>query len=171
MFKNKRINNKPFEIPQQIDLLEENVGDMGSQKADDEEYLTDGDKDYKEEESEQYNEDEQENELASDVSSSELLDDDNDKSNHHDGDKAECDEEEYDDIACSAQNGALNICQMTEMPPRCHVKTSAVMGVGLQELLQLIDQKLGEQRNVVQRSYGPFDRKWRPSYSETSTHQ
>jgi hypothetical protein len=169
--RNIRIYNKSFKISQQIDLLEENAGDGESQKADDEEYLIEADKDYKEEGCEEYNEDGQEDGLASDQSSSELLDDDNRSSNHHDGDKVEYLEEEYDDIACCVQNRDLNICQMTEMPPSCHVKTSAVMGVGLQELLQLIDQKLEEQINVVQRSYGPFDRKWRPSFSETSSDQ
>lgn len=48
----------------------------------------------------------------------------------------------------------------------CHVRTSAVTGIGLQELLSLIDEKLNEQKPVVQRSFRPFDRKWRPSYAE-----
>ncbi|KAF3320473.1 GTP-binding protein [Carex littledalei] len=157
-----------IEVWNKIDVLEENIGGLESQTADDEEYLTEADKVYEEEESEEYNEDEQEDELASELSSSELLDDDNDNSNHHDGGKVEYGEEECEDIACSVQRD-LSICQMTEMPPNCHVKTSALTGAGLQELLQLIDQKLEKQRNVVQRSYGPFDRKWRPSISETST--
>jgi hypothetical protein len=38
----------------------------------------------------------------------------------------------------------------------------AVAGMGLQELLALIDKKLAEQQTIVHRSYGPFDRKWRP---------
>ncbi|KAL6843623.1 hypothetical protein ACP4OV_026685 [Aristida adscensionis] len=54
---------------------------------------------------------------------------------------------------------------LTQPMSTCHVKTSAVTGEGLQELLALIDRKLNEQQNIVQRSYGPFDRKWRPSYS------
>ncbi|KAK6151124.1 hypothetical protein DH2020_016056 [Rehmannia glutinosa] len=45
----------------------------------------------------------------------------------------------------------------------CHVKTSAVSGVGLQELLEIIDEKLGP-GPVVERSV--FDRKWRPPCSE-----
>jgi len=45
------------------------------------------------------------------------------------------------------------------------VKTSAVMGVGLHELLHVIDKKLSEQKTIVTRSLGPFDRKWRPSSS------
>lgn len=49
--------------------------------------------------------------------------------------------------------------------PQCipHVKTSAVMGVGLQELLALIDEKL-ETQKVPERNY--FDRKWRPPHTE-----
>lgn len=47
-------------------------------------------------------------------------------------------------------------CRPESVP---HVKTSAIMGVGLQELLELIDERLKTQK-VVQRS--PFDRKWRP---------
>lgn len=148
-------------------MLEENIGGFESQTEDDEEYLTEADKDYEEEESEEYNEDEQEDELASELSSSELLDDDNDNTNHDSG-KGGYGDEEYEEISSSVQRD-LGTCQMKEMPPNCHVKTSALTGAGLQELLQLIDQKLEKQRNVVQRSYGPFDRKWRPSFSETST--
>lgn len=56
-------------------------------------------------------------------------------------------------------------CRITNKDSQCrpesvpHVKTSAKMGVGLQELLELIDERLKTQK-VVQRS--PFDRKWRP---------
>ena len=53
-------------------------------------------------------------------------------------------------------------CTLTQPESTCHVKTSAVTGTGLQELLQLIDKKLNGQQTVVQRSYGTFDRKWRP---------
>ncbi|RDX69599.1 GTP-binding protein, chloroplastic, partial [Mucuna pruriens] len=49
-----------------------------------------------------------------------------------------------------------------------HVKTSAITGVGLQELLELIDKKLCVQdkkgAQVVERSI--FDRKWRPSHNQ-----
>ncbi|PQM33446.1 GTP-binding protein [Prunus yedoensis var. nudiflora] len=47
-----------------------------------------------------------------------------------------------------------------------HIRTSALMGVGLQELLELIDEKLKEapKANVVERD--PFDRKWRPPRTE-----
>ncbi|CAI9762021.1 unnamed protein product [Fraxinus pennsylvanica] len=43
------------------------------------------------------------------------------------------------------------------------VKTSAVTGVGLQELLEVIDEKLWPQQ-VVERDV--FNRKWRPSHTE-----
>ncbi|KAF4402099.1 hypothetical protein G4B88_017611 [Cannabis sativa] len=51
-----------------------------------------------------------------------------------------------------------------------HVKTSALTGVGLQELLELIDERLKDQdkklnaHNVVERSI--FNRKWRPPREE-----
>lgn len=51
-----------------------------------------------------------------------------------------------------------------------HVRTSAITGVGLQELLELIDEKLRIQdekmkaEKVVQR--GVFNRKWRPPRAE-----
>lgn len=46
-----------------------------------------------------------------------------------------------------------------------HVKTSAVTGVGLQELLYLLDKKLNSDKTSEQNTFGPYDRKWRPSYS------
>ncbi|KAJ1388029.1 P-loop containing nucleoside triphosphate hydrolase [Sesbania bispinosa] len=54
-----------------------------------------------------------------------------------------------------------------------HVKTSAFTGVGLQELLELIDKKLSSQdeklktAQVVERNI--FDRKWRPSHTQDSS--
>ncbi|KAL1307702.1 hypothetical protein HN51_049593 [Arachis hypogaea] len=52
-----------------------------------------------------------------------------------------------------------------------HVKTSAVTGVGLQELLELIDEKLSAQDDeklkgakMVERNI--FERKWRPSHTQ-----
>ncbi|KAJ0967715.1 hypothetical protein J5N97_024632 [Dioscorea zingiberensis] len=45
------------------------------------------------------------------------------------------------------------------------VETSAVMGIGLQELLSLIDEKLDAQKPVHQKNLGVFDKKWRPSYA------
>ncbi|KAG6504236.1 hypothetical protein ZIOFF_036567 [Zingiber officinale] len=45
------------------------------------------------------------------------------------------------------------------------VKISAVTGVGLQELLYLLDKKLNSDKPSEQNTFGPYDRKWRPSYS------
>ncbi|XP_059639943.1 GTP-binding protein At3g49725, chloroplastic [Cornus florida] len=54
-------------------------------------------------------------------------------------------------------------CSQAQSVP--HVKISAIMGVGLQELLELIDAKLPlETHNVVERSI--FDSKWRPPRTE-----
>ena len=44
------------------------------------------------------------------------------------------------------------------------VETSAVMGIGLHELLSIIDEKLATQKPVHQKNLGAFDRKWRPSH-------
>ncbi|XP_078436019.1 GTP-binding protein, HflX [Wolffia australiana] len=47
------------------------------------------------------------------------------------------------------------------------IKTSALLGVGLQELLQLIDDKLDFNNSFHERDNpGPFDRKWRPRDSK-----
>lgn len=46
-----------------------------------------------------------------------------------------------------------------------HVKTSALTGVGLQELLELIDEKLKPQKTIEK---DIFDRKWRPPRTEDS---
>lgn len=54
-----------------------------------------------------------------------------------------------------------------------HVKTSAITGVGLQELMELIDKKLSTNdeklkgAQVVERNF--FDRKWRPSHTQDSS--
>ncbi|CAI8586728.1 unnamed protein product [Vicia faba] len=59
------------------------------------------------------------------------------------------------------------------LPSGPHVKTSAITGVGLQELMELIDKKLSEQdkklkgAQVVERNV--FDRKWRPSHTQDSS--
>ncbi|XP_060191613.1 GTP-binding protein At3g49725, chloroplastic isoform X1 [Lycium barbarum] len=45
-----------------------------------------------------------------------------------------------------------------------HVKTSALTGVGLQELLELLDEKLKPQKTVEK---DIFDRKWRPPRTRT----
>ena len=73
----------------------------------------------------------------------------------------ECLREPNDPEAINTSDGTL-----TQPESTCHVKTSAVTGTGLQELLQLIDRKLNGQETVVQRSYGTFDRKWRPSMDD-----
>ncbi|MCE3051214.1 hypothetical protein HAX54_049139, partial [Datura stramonium] len=44
-----------------------------------------------------------------------------------------------------------------------HVKTSALTGVGLQELLELLDEKLKPQKTIEK---DIFDRKWRPPRTE-----
>ncbi|WJX59294.1 hypothetical protein P8452_44633 [Trifolium repens] len=68
-------------------------------------------------------------------------------------------------------NGVENVSAM--LPSGPHVKTSAITGVGLQELMELIDQKLSIQdkklkgAQVVERNL--FDRKWRPSHSQDSS--
>ncbi|KAM5576877.1 GTP-binding protein [Rosa sericea] len=51
----------------------------------------------------------------------------------------------------------------SQAPSGPHVRTSAITGVGLQELLELIDEKL-KVPNVVEK--GVFDRKWRPPRTE-----
>jgi 50S ribosomal subunit-associated GTPase HflX len=66
---------------------------------------------------------------------------------------------------CGPETISTDSCSSTQPMSTCHVKTSAVTGTGLQELLELIDKKLTERQTIVERSYGPFDRKWRPSSS------
>ncbi|XAR51403.1 hypothetical protein NMG60_11006022 [Bertholletia excelsa] len=53
----------------------------------------------------------------------------------------------------------------SQSPSVPHVKTSAIMGVGLQELLEVIDERLNSE-NVVERTV--FDRKWRPPRTQDS---
>ncbi|CAA0839700.1 GTP-binding protein - chloroplastic [Striga hermonthica] len=85
-----------------------------------------------------------------------------------------CDDENEDSwvdyegrsIGCNSANGPqdeLSVPSDEGLESTCHVKTSAVTGVGLQELLEIIDEKLGQCR-VVER--GVFDRKWRPPRDE-----
>ncbi|GER39619.1 GTP-binding protein [Striga asiatica] len=87
-----------------------------------------------------------------------------------------CDDEnedfwvDYDgkSIGCNSANGSqdeLSVPTDEGLDSTCNVKTSAVTGVGLQELLEIIDKKLGPSR-VVER--GVFDRKWRPPRDEDS---
>lgn len=65
-------------------------------------------------------------------------------------------EDSSDDLKMTAE---VVPCQSEDVQ---RVETSAIMGVGLQELLSLIDEKLSTQRSLVKRS---FDCKWRPPYS------
>lgn len=83
----------------------------------------------------------------------------------------------YDDcsIGCNTVNGQPNEFlgdwraaaaakgSQSQSESTGHVKTSAVTGVGLQELLELIDEKL-RPCQVVERSV--FNRKWRPPCRE-----
>ncbi|PKI33020.1 hypothetical protein CRG98_046602, partial [Punica granatum] len=101
--------------------------------------------------------------------------------------EGELEYEEDEDRLCEVSSGELDDLAITSNTPgssirqaqsaasderyqsyKCgpDVKTSAVTGVGLQELLELIDEKLKAQdesvksERVVER--GAFDRKWRP---------
>ncbi|WCJ32087.1 GTP-binding protein HflX [Euphorbia peplus] len=61
----------------------------------------------------------------------------------------------------TAKNLGLEKYEASEGP---HVRTSAITGVGLQELLQLIDERLQDGEKVAQNVVGRgfIDRKWRP---------
>lgn len=158
----------------QIDLVDNIALTDG---IEDEIFLTEG-----EEEEDLFSEDD----VSSEQSSFDSLDDTVDseslseKSCENDDDKMASEESIAEPIEMKAMNSELlpKECfrepngpeaistsgrTLTEPVSTCHVKTSAVSGTGLQELLQLIDTKLNGQQRVVQRSYGPFDRKWRPS--------
>ncbi|KAL6530006.1 hypothetical protein OROMI_028651 [Orobanche minor] len=86
-----------------------------------------------------------------------------------------CDDEQEDpwvdyngrSIGCEIVNGQENEAAVegseSQLESTCHVKTSAIARVGLQELLEIIDDKLGTCR-VVERSV--FNRKWRPPRNE-----
>ncbi|XP_072992536.1 GTP-binding protein At3g49725, chloroplastic isoform X2 [Typha latifolia] len=167
-----------IEVWNKIDLLEEN---RVNEIPDKDEFLAEG----KEEEDRAFSE--REDDVASELSSGEPLDDDDMAS----GELSEGSIENSDEMASELssaepvdedsmvlelsteeclenfddqQSTSSKFWEITEpTAPSCHVKTSAVMGVGLQELLTLIDEKLNDQKTVVQRSYGPFDRKWRSS--------
>lgn len=70
----------------------------------------------------------------------------------------------------SEGRGMVNVVQPPGDQCSPHVRISARFGVGLRELLELIDDKLKVQderlktRNVLERSI--FERKWRPSQAE-----
>ncbi|KAL8472849.1 hypothetical protein ACS0TY_029897 [Phlomoides rotata] len=73
----------------------------------------------------------------------------------------------YDDctIGRDTVNGKPNeVSGESHLEPTGHVKTSAATGVGLQELLELIDDKLRPCETKEERSI--FNRKWRPPRSE-----
>ncbi|KAH7689781.1 GTPase HflX protein [Dioscorea alata] len=79
-------------------------------------------------------------------------------------------EQEVDETAVFSQVESSKAWEMIDLPA-CgeskeiqRVETSAVMGIGLQELLSLIDEKLTAQKPVLQKNLGAFDRKWRPSH-------
>ncbi|KAL6498175.1 hypothetical protein OROGR_028572 [Orobanche gracilis] len=86
-----------------------------------------------------------------------------------------CDDEQEDpwvdyngrSIGCEIVNGQENEAAVkgseSQLESTCHVKTSAMTRVGLQELLEIIDDKLGTCQ-VVERSV--FNRKWRPPHNE-----
>lgn len=54
---------------------------------------------------------------------------------------------------------------VSESATATHVKTSALTGVGLQELLELFDERLKPQKTIEKNI---FDRKWRPPRTEDS---
>ncbi|XP_027331092.1 GTP-binding protein At3g49725, chloroplastic [Abrus precatorius] len=69
------------------------------------------------------------------------------------------------------ENSVLKDSSLEQLGP--HVKTSAITGIGLQELLELIDNKLSvrdeklQTAQVVERNI--FERKWRPSHTQESS--
>lgn len=153
----------------QIDLVDENAASDG---VEDEIFLTEG-----EEEDDMFSEDGVPSEQSSldsldDGADSEYLSEEKFEDNNDEVSSKESSEMKAMNPDLSSKECFGELCvpdaigyPLTQQMPSCHVKTSAVTGVGLQELLALIDRKLTEQQNVVQRSYGPFDRKWRPSSS------
>ncbi|KAF8674329.1 hypothetical protein HU200_048158 [Digitaria exilis] len=162
-----------IEVWNKIDLVDENAASDG---VEDEIFLTEG-----EEEDDIFSEDDVPSEQSSfdsldNGAESEYLSEENFEDNK---DEVVSKESSAEPSEMKAMNPELspkecfgelrvpdaNGCTLTQQVPTCHVKTSAVTGIGLQELLALIDRKLTEQQNIVQRSYGPFDRKWRPSCS------
>jgi hypothetical protein len=149
----------------QIDLVDENAASDG---VEDEIFLTEG------EEEDILSEDDVPSEQSSldsldDGADSEFLPEENFEDSNDEVSSEESSEMKAVNPELSSKEcfGELRVpdtngCALTQQMPTCQVKTSAVTGIGLQELLTLIDTKLTEQQNVVQRSYGPFDRKWRP---------
>ncbi|PUZ37225.1 hypothetical protein GQ55_9G101500 [Panicum hallii var. hallii] len=158
--------NSMIEVWNKIDLVDENCASDG---VEDEIFLTEG-----EEEEDILSEDDVPSEQSSldsldDGADSEFLPEENFEDSNDEVSSEESSEMKAVNPELSSKEcfGELRVpdtngCALTQQMPTCQVKTSAVTGIGLQELLTLIDTKLTEQQNVVQRSYGPFDRKWRP---------
>ncbi|RLN40808.1 GTP-binding protein [Panicum miliaceum] len=161
----EKINNM-IEVWNKIDLVDENAASDG---VEDEIFLTEG-----EEEDDILSEDDVPSEQSSldtldDGTDSEFLPEENFEDSNDEVSSKESSEMKAVNSELSSKEcfGELRVpdangCALTQQMPTCQVKTSAVTGIGLQELLTLIDTKLTEQQNIVQRSYGPFDRKWRP---------
>jgi len=164
----EKINNM-IEVWNKIDLVDENAASDG---VEDEIFQTEG-----EEEDDIFSEDDVPSEQSSldsldDGADSEFLPEENFEDSNDEVSSKESSEIKAANPELSSKEcfGELHVpdangCALTQQMPICHAKTSAVTGIGLQELLALIDTKLTEQQNVVQRSYGPLDRKWRPSCS------
>ncbi|NP_001145694.1 GTP-binding protein At3g49725, chloroplastic [Zea mays] len=166
----EKINNM-IEVWNKIDLVDENVKSDG---IDDEVFLTEG-----EQEDDIFSEDDAPSEQTSfdsvdvdDGADSEYLSEENSEDSNELPSKKSFAEptemgamKELSSKECFGELRVLDTNGHTLPQPAstCHVKTSAVTGTGLQELLALIERKLTEQQTVVQRSYGPFDRKWRPT--------
>ncbi|CAL4918815.1 unnamed protein product [Urochloa decumbens] len=158
----EKINNM-IEVWNKTDLVDENASSDG---VEDEIFLTEG-----EEEDGIFSEED----VPSEQSSLDSLDDGADSEENFEDSNDEISSKESSEMKAMSPElpskecfGELRVPDVVGYPltqhvPTCHVKTSAVAGIGLQELLALIDRKLTEQQNIVQRSYGPFDRKWRPS--------
>lgn len=166
-----KINNM-IEVWNKIDLVDNNAVTDG---VEDDIFLTEG-----EEEEDLFSEDDVQSEQSSLSEDDGVGSDYLSAENSEDGDDAMPSKESFaEPVEMKGMNSELlskeccgelhgpkaittNGCTLTQPISTCHVKTSAVTGTGLQELLELIDRKLTEQQTIVQRSYGPFNRKWRP---------
>uniref|UniRef100_A0A0E0KII5 Hflx-type G domain-containing protein n=1 Tax=Oryza punctata TaxID=4537 RepID=A0A0E0KII5_ORYPU len=170
--------NSMIEVWNKIDIVDNNDNDV-TDDIEDEIFLTEGEED---EEEELFSE----NDVPAEESSFESLDDGTD-SEYLSEENLEDNNGEISSSLEPSEMRAMNSesssskncfgelrgpeaistdgCSSTQPMSTCHVKTSAVTGTGLQELLALIDKKLTERQTIVERSYGPFDRKWRPSSS------
>lgn len=71
----------------------------------------------------------------------------------------------YDDCTIGRDTVNGQPSEVSGESPTGHVKTSAATGVGLQELLQLIDEKL-RPREIEEEERSIFHRKWRPPRTE-----